>query len=468
MRWWLGGLVLLILGWVFRLGLLVYAMYVYLGILWLSRISSRRWLEDLDVKRDFTNRTLNIGDRATVEVRLLNQGRRRIPWLLVEESLPTEALIQVPPRLRVSGSRMGMTTLRAGKKLSIKYEVEFLMRGYYQIGPMLVETGDLFGLHRRFQLATEPAFVLVHPKVVALEGYDLASRRPMGEVRLTHRFFEDPTRIHGVRSYQRGDPMNRIHWRATARTGEWQSKSYDASCVAGATLLLDFHIASYRSHRSGPVGSNFPGHRPAGPPGARAPVVQSPAVHLVELAVTTVASIADVLSKAGEQVGLATNGRDAPDRIQTEGWHLQFRTRSLARASLDARATSDRLRPVAVETRRGADQFGRILDVLARLELTDGLPFPEFLKEMAGRIPRDATVVAVLTQVTEETAVQLGILRRSGFAVTAVLVSIEEPQYHDWSAPPDWAARLVAEGIDFRRVEDEASLAAVCRASLVP
>ena len=79
--------------------------------------------------------------------------------------------------------------------------------------------GDLFGLHRRFRLETKPHFVLVFPQVVPLRGYDLASRRPIGEVRLTHRLFEDPTRIAGVREYQQGDPLNRIHWRATARTG---------------------------------------------------------------------------------------------------------------------------------------------------------------------------------------------------------------------------------------------------------
>ena len=46
---------------------------------------------------------------------------------------------------------------------------------------------------------------------LALEGYDLASRRPIGEVRISHRLFEDPTRIHGVRPYERGDALNRIH-----------------------------------------------------------------------------------------------------------------------------------------------------------------------------------------------------------------------------------------------------------------
>ena len=67
------------------------------------------------------------------------------------------------------------------------------------------------------------------------------SRRPIGDVRLTHRLYEDPTRIAGVRPYEAGDPLNRIHWRATARTGRLHSKVYEPSTLAGATILLDFH-----------------------------------------------------------------------------------------------------------------------------------------------------------------------------------------------------------------------------------
>ena len=120
----------------------------------------------------------------------------------------------------------------------------------------MLETGDLFGLHRRFRIVTEPVYIMVYPKVVPLPGYDLASRRPIGEIRLTHRLFEDPTRIAGVRYYQPGDPLNRVNWAATARTGVLHCKVYDASTIAGATIVLDFHQASYPARqRAGAVPS---------------------------------------------------------------------------------------------------------------------------------------------------------------------------------------------------------------------
>src|SRR5438309_1532742 len=94
--------------------------------------------------------------------------------------------------------------------LAVALAIQSGLLGYCQIGPTVLESGDLFGLHRRYRVVTEPVYVLVYPKVVPLRGYDVASRRPIGDIRLTHRLYEDPTRIAGVRAYQPGDPLNRI------------------------------------------------------------------------------------------------------------------------------------------------------------------------------------------------------------------------------------------------------------------
>ena len=47
MKWLQGGAPLLGLGLLFRLGLMVYAMYVLLGVLLLSRYLARAWIENI-------------------------------------------------------------------------------------------------------------------------------------------------------------------------------------------------------------------------------------------------------------------------------------------------------------------------------------------------------------------------------------------------------------------------------------
>lgn len=69
---------------------------------------------------------------------------------------------------------------------------------------------------------------------------------------------------------------------------------------------------------------------------------------------------------------------------------------------------------------------------------------------------------------SEEAAIALGNLRRAGYAVSAVMVMFGgEHEYFDWAEPPDWASRLLAEGIAFRRVDDEASLSRLCAERLI-
>ena len=246
--------------------------------------------------------------------------------------------------------------------------------------------------------------------------------------------FEDPTRVAGVRRYEAGDPLNRVHWRATARTGVLHSKIYEPSTVAGATVLLDFHEDSFEAR-----------HEP----------------YRSELAVTAASSLCNAVFQMGQQVGLVTNGRDAADRIRQEGWDFDIRSRDAAQKAAGMLAESDRLRPLVVETRRGPEQLTRILETLARAELTDGLDLANLVIETASRLPRDATVLAILTAVTPRTAIALGNLRRRGFAVTAIINVFEERDY------AEAAGTLLQERIDSRHLKNESAVATICRSYIL-
>jgi uncharacterized protein (DUF58 family) len=440
MKWIAGTIALLVLGLVFQLALLIYAMYVLLGVLLLSRVFTRVWTSGIEARRFNTDEALEIGASLEVKVAARNTGRLAIPWLLLEDSLPRGALTESPHHLKSEGARLAVARLAPNETKVFSYRVQFLMRGYYQLGPLLVETGDVFGLHRRFRVMTEPAFAQVPPRIVALEGYNLSSRRPIGEIRLAHRLFEDPTRLAGVRPYQKGDPLNRIHWRATARTGQLQSRAYESSCVAGATFVLDFHARSF-----------------AGPAAAGS----------AELAAVAVASLANAVCLMGQQMGFVSNGRDAADRIREEGWRADFLTRNDAKVRATEPQKNARLRPVVLAAAKGENQLAEILAVLARLEHTDGLDFADMIREAAPRISRDTTVVAVLGAVTPQIAAALGDVALRGLLVTAIVVSIEMEAVPDWARPPDWAAMLLSQGIDFRVVNGEEAVGNLCAEAII-
>jgi uncharacterized protein (DUF58 family) len=188
------------------------------------------------------------------------------------------------------------------------------------------------------------------------------------------------------------------------------------------------------------------------------------------LAVTAAASLAHAVATLGQQVGLMTNGRDAADRVREEGTRhrrhddqeFSYRSRREARQQTEMREEpGERLRPLRVETRRGIEQFQRIREVLARVELTDGLTFPQLVLEVSPRLPRDASVIAVLPAVPSEAALALGQLRRQGFAVSAILVMLGENEL------ADGYGRLAAEGIrDVRPLPSESALPDLCNSQV--
>src|SRR5260370_9364693 len=147
---------------------------------------------------------------------------------------------------------------------------------------------------------------------------------------MTYRLFEDPTRIAGVRPDEVGDRLNRIHWRATARTGALHSKVHEPSTLTGATVVLDFHEAGYPT-RGEPVRS--------------------------ELAVTTAVSLANAVYEMGQQIGLVTNGRDAADPLKTQGWGLRPKTPPAAREAAALGEQKQRPGPPPVVTPPAAAQF---------------------------------------------------------------------------------------------------------------
>jgi uncharacterized protein (DUF58 family) len=430
MIWIVGALIVLLIAYVFDMSLLVYAAYTVLGVLFVTRWLTSRWIENAKATRHCPNVEVEIGATIEVKVEVKNDSQLPISWMLLEDQFPRGGVDSSAPNLVVDGQRVAVIRLGANETQELSYTINCKRRGYYQIGPLVMETGDWFGFHRRYKVLSEPSFILVYPKTVQVAGYNIASRRPIGEVVLTHRFFEDPTRIAGVRQYQLGDPLNRVNWRATARTGVLQSKQYESSTLAGATLLVDFHVDSFDRL-----------HEP----------------YRSELAITAAASLANTLHQMGEQFGLVSNGRDAVDRIRTEGWIGDWRTREQAQKSAAMNAKSDRLRPVVVKTQKSPDQLQKVLLSLARLEKTDGLRLPQLVLEAADQMPRDATVIVLVSQITIETAIALGSLKKQGYAVTAIVNS------HNHEAYAHVSSLLLAEGIETRHLSDEASIQTICQ-----
>ncbi len=394
---------------VFRTGFLAYAMYALLLLYLASWIMSVSWLRAIECQREIHQTVVNISDPVHVMLTVKNTNRWPVPWIFLDERRPDHYPVQ--------GDTARLQMFRPRQEIHMMYTVRFYERGYHRLGPLTVETGDIFGLHRRFSVGATRDYVTVLPRVVVIGEYEIGSRRPIGEIKFSHRIYEDPTRIAGVREYVQGDSLNRIHWKITAATGQLHSKTYEPSVVTGATIALDFHESGYQDRE---------GHERA------------------ELAITTAASLANFIFSSGEQVGYFTNGRDAAER----GLELKraeiFANRFAARRLADAERQSDRLRPFEVPTGRTATQLLHILESLARTELTDRTPMEVALESGYRRFRRDATLLLLVPRVTEQLAVMIGTLKSAGFSIAVFVIK---------NAPACDAARELLVGHNVQVIE---------------
>lgn len=405
-------------------GLLIAANY-FLAKTWAGATIATRAGGDVELK---------LGSRVPVEISLHNTAKIPVLWVLAEDLMPRWATDAAQPTLDIDGDRLGVLMLWPDETKKLSYEVKVYRRGYFQVGPTVLETGDMMGLYRRYRVGTDPQFVTVLPEVIPLSTYEIGSRRPIGEIRMRENIMDDPTRLRGIRQWQIGDPMRSVHWAATARTGTLHTKIYEPSSIIGATLILDFHTSTTPTK-----------HEP----------VRS------DLAVTAAASIAAALHDAGEPFGIASNGRDAADRIRREGWKGDHRVRGDAERATEMADQSDRLRPVLIAPSRGPAHFKDVHRTLARLERGDGLTLAEMLVECESQLSSETTLLVIAQTFAPESIAALISLSRRGRAV-AVILNTHDINDYGASAGP-----LIASRIPTFHLADRNAIADVCRATMM-
>ena len=365
-----------------------YATYTFLLLVLVANLSSHMWLAGLDCTRVVSHHMLQQGEETTVDLTIANKRGWPIPWIFVEDRHPGD----FPRR----GDRARLAVLMPGRQIRLQYTLTCPRRGYHRIGPMVMESGDLFGLQRRFRTGASQEYVSVLPTIAYIETFNISSRRPQGPVKLSNKIYEDPTRIASIRQYIQGDPLNRIHWKVSARAGSLHTKTLEASMVSGGTMILDFHAGNYKPEKR---------------------------EERQELAVTTTASIGYLLQVSGEQVGLLTNGFDAALTAEYDIEEHEALSKDDVEDVITHDQIDDRIKPLLVPTIRSTEQAQRIAENLARIVPGRGLDLPQLILAEYRGLPRDASLLVVTPQVTDLLALTLAEMKAAGFIVNVFFIN---------------------------------------------
>jgi len=334
-------------------------LYLMTGIYIILRVWSDQVMKKLSIQRIFLDRAF-IGDRIKVSLTVENGSRLPIPWLMVNE--------WVHWHLATMSSLRRVIALKGKETRTFTYTLQAKQRGYYEVGPADVHTGDLLGM-RYMMDRLEKDHLIVYPKLLPLVELGLPMYSPQAILPIPLPIFEDPARITGIRGYHWGDNPRYIHWPATARTGQIMVKQFRPAIARETIIFLNLSRSDYfRQHQE----SAF------------------------ELAIIVAASLAyHILTHEKLPVGFDTSAKDPLTR-EIQHFHL----------------------PPGKEQ----GQLLHILEVLARIQPVDKGEFLSNLRHQAVQQSWGTTIVVITGKESDVLSETLLWLKSRGFHPVLVLM----------------------------------------------
>jgi uncharacterized protein (DUF58 family) len=322
-------------------------------------------------KRGFPEEEVNL--RVEVE----NQKLLPLSWLRVQDPWPKaigpdDENLLAPTHVPDEGLLMNVFSLRWFERAKRNYNLVFRKRGVYTVGPAKLQSGDLFGMYENSKEIGPAERLTVFPRLLPTQELELPADDPFGDRRSRRRMFEDPNRPMGVRDYHPEDGFRRIHWPATARTGELKVKVFQPT--SAQVMVICLNVSTFSRHWEGTY-----------------PVLLE---HLIEASST----IVNQGIQGGYSVGLISNG-----------------------------CLSNADQPFRIPPGQSPRQLAHLLEALAGVTPVVTAPFERFLIKEIPRVPFGATLV-IITAVTKlELGEALFRLKQHGRRITLISFAKEKP-----------------------------------------
>jgi uncharacterized protein (DUF58 family) len=188
----------------------------------------RRPLPRLEVRRRCRPAVVTAGHPARVELQVINQGRRPSPRLFLWEPVGARG-----------GAPMQVGRLGAAETAAAAYRIPTQRRGVVTLGPLWVERRDPFGVATRATTVGGALDVLVLPTLLDIGAPSAGGSGTLGEHLRVKAMGQTGGEFHGLRSYQQGDDLRRINWKASARSTGLIVTEHEPDGLRRCTVVLD-------------------------------------------------------------------------------------------------------------------------------------------------------------------------------------------------------------------------------------
>ncbi len=380
------GLALAGVGWGVHLTLLALAgmlVAITAAVLW---VWQRECLTGVSYRRTLGQQRATFGEEVTLELEFVNDKLLPLTWLHVQDEVPAALTIRGGMVQPDASGRRGelhyLLPMLPFQRIRRHLTVVCDQRGELKFGPARLRSGDPIGIRHREARVSDPADLLVYPKLFRLPVPPVVSRLAWGDRRAPPAVAADPSRAAGVREYRPGDALRHVDWRATARSTALLVREFEPTATWRIAVFADIRVLG----RAGGAAD----------------------LDRAEFLIAVTASVVAEMARRGVATGLFSSA--------TVKGHPVAHAPSTAPGAL----------PAMLESLARASPYGRVS--LGELLISEG-----------GRLGSGASAVVIASDFSEPTLAALAAVRRR-LPVTAIWLRVGQGR-----PPPANQADLVRE-----------------------
>lgn len=333
----------------------------------------RRWgIRHVSYERYFAVREAFVGDQVEMVEVIANHKWLPLPWLRLESMIDAGLQFAEQDDMAISsGDRFqnhhSLFSMPSHTRIVRKHTITCKRRGAYVLRTATLTCGDIFNLHGDAVQLELDATLLVYPQLIDVRELPLPAHSWLGDHVVRRWIMSDPFVVSGVRGYQSGDPMGRINWKATARTGELQVHNEDFTADHRLMVVLNFEVSEDMWH-----------------------AVTKP--DMIEHGISIAASLVQLTVQQGIEAGFACNAHTNETEKQNT--------------------------PLIIAPSLGRTQLTFVLEQMARLNVAITTDFSTFLEQhIVGRMTEQTDFLFITAFVNDKIQSHIDQLRREGHAV---------------------------------------------------
>ncbi len=349
-------------------------LLILLAVLWLQAyILGNYVFSKLDYSCKFSVPEAHEGDTIYLVESVYNGKLLPVPWLKVDihtsrwlDFAGTCSVIAQDDR-RVTSSFL----LKSYQKTTRKWKLKCVKRGIFHTENVTLIGGDLLNLCNTSDALPVNITLVVYPEIVDLDELFVPVNLLQSDNVVNRWIIDDPFMFSSIREHTPGDPMNRIHWPATAKSGRLMVRKNEFTSQQNLTVILNMQTKSYEH-------TNVIDRRSA------------------ELGIKVAATLFDRALREGTPVIFATNGCTSVDDSK----------------------------PIITGEAADKDHITGLFKILAGLLMKSVRSFQSLLKDMSQDMENSEAII-VTAYLNKEICRQADHMADSGNRVCIILVDTE-------------------------------------------